>query len=336
MPTSTPAPTQLLHMVTGYYVPQMLYVVASLGIADLLIRGARSLDDLAVTTHTHAPSLVRLLRALASVEIFAENAQGYWQLTPLADGLRSDVPHSQRAWVQLYGGIQQRAWQDLLYSVQTGQPAFPHVFGASFYDYLASHPDDAALVDTAMDHSVDVWLATIPTSTAWDNVQMVMDIGGGHGALLAQLLTAHPHLDGILFDLPHVIAGAAPILERAGVLHRCRILGGDMFASIPSGSDMYVLSRVLLNWDDAHCLAILRNCRQALGADGRLLIIDAVASDGTLESGVALWDVFLLVIFGARVRRSADFEALLHAADLQLLAIHATPSQFSIIEAQPQ
>ncbi len=336
MPASTPAPMQLLHMVTGYYVPQMLYVAASLGIADLLTSGPRSINDLAATTHTHAPSLVRLLRALASVEIFAENAQGYWQLTPLADGLRSDVPHSQRAWVQLYGGIQQRAWQDLLYSIQTGQPAFPHVFGASFYDYMASHPADAALVDTAMDHSVDAWLATIATSTTWDDVQTVMDIGGGHGALLAQLLTAHPHLEGMLFDLPHVVAGAAPLLERAGVLNRCRILGGDMFTTISTGSDVYMLSRVLLNWDDTHCLAILRNCRQALGAQGRLLIIDAVAPEGALASGTALWDVFLLVIFGARVRRSADFEGLLRAADLQLLALHTTPSQFSILEAQPQ
>jgi hypothetical protein len=323
-------------MVTGYYVPQLLYVAATLGIADLLTSGPRSIDDLAASTQTHAPSLLRILRALASIEIFAENAQGYWQLTPLADGLRSDVPHSQRAWVQLYGGIQQRAWQDLLYSTQTGQPAFPHVFGASFYDYMASHPDAAALVDSAMDHSVDAWLASIATSTTWDDVQTVMDIGGGHGALLAQLLAAHPHLEGTLFDLPHVVAGAAPTLERAGVLSRCHILGGNMFKTIPAGNDVYMLSRVLLNWDDAQCLAILRNCRQALAPQGRVLIIDAVAPDSALESGVALWDVFLLVIFGARVRRRADFEALLGAADLQLLAIRATPSQFSIIEAQPQ
>jgi hypothetical protein len=336
MSASTPAPMQLLHMVTGYYVPQMLHVAASLGIADLLSSGPRSIDDLAATTHTHAPSLLRLLHALASVDIFAENPQGYWQLTPLADGLRSDVPHSQRAWVQLYGGIQQRAWQDLLYSVQTGQPAFPHVFGASFYDYMASHPVDAALVDTAMDHSVDAWLTTIATSTAWDDVQTVIDIGGGHGTLLAQLLTAHPHLEGILFDLPHVVANAAPLLEHAGVLNRCRIRGGDMFTILPNGNDVYMLSRVLLNWDDTHCLTILRNCRQAMGSQGRLLIIDAVAPDGTLGSGVALWDVFLLVIFGARVRRRADFEALLQAADLQCQAIHTTPSQFSIIEARPQ
>jgi hypothetical protein len=321
-------------MVTGYYVPQMLYVAASLGIADLLAAGPQSSAELAAHTHSHAPSLERLLRALASVGVFTEASDGRWALTPLADGLRTDAPGSQRAWVELFGGIYQRAWLDLRYSIQTGQAAFPHVFGAPYYDYLANHPDAASLMDSAMDQSVDAWLSALTTTVRWDTVQTVMDIGGGHGGLLAQLLTAHPHLLGQLFDLPHVVAGAPPLLAQAQVAERCTIISGDMFVHIPSGSDVYVLARVLLNWDDDRCATILDSCRQALTPQARLLVIDVVAPDGPLPSGVALWDVFQLVIFGARVRRKDDFARLFANAQLELLAEYPTPSQFSILELQ--
>lgn len=324
----------LLHMVTGYYVPHMLYAVATLGVADYLATGSQSITVLAAQTQTHAPSLERVLRALASVGVFAEDPAGQWSLTPLAEGLQTNVPGSQRAWVQLYGGIQQRAWSDLLFSIQTGEAAFPHVFGERYYDYMAHHLDAAHLTDIAMDQSVDAWLSAITTSIGWENVDSVADIGGGHGSLLVRLLAAHPHLHGHLFDLPHVVAGAAAVVAQAHLTERCTIEAGDMFVAVPERKDVYILSRVLLNWDDEHCSTILRNCKQVLGEQARLLIIDPVTLDGPLASGVALWDVFQLVIFGARVRRQHDFEVLLQAAQLELVALHPTSSQFSILEVR--
>jgi hypothetical protein len=199
---------------------------------------------------------------------------------------------------------------------------------------MAAHPAIAALTDAAMDQSVGAWLRDVVQLPLWDNAQRVTDVGGGHGALLAQLLAAHPQLRGVVFDLPHVVAGAPPLIEAAGVAARCAILAGDMLTAVPGGSDCYVLSRVLLNWNDDDCVTILRNCRAALPATGRLLIIDAIAPDEALPAGVALWDIFLLVNFGARVRRRADFVALLHAADLELVAVYPTASQFSVLEAR--
>jgi hypothetical protein len=268
------------------------------------------------------------------VGVFAEDADGQWSLTPLAEGLQTDLPGSQRAWVQLYGGIQQRAWSDLLFSLQTGEAAFPHVFGERYYDYMAHHPDAAHLTDIAMDQSVDLWLSAITTLKSWEDVHSVADIGGGHGSLLTRLLAVHLHLHGHLFDLPHVVAGAPLVLAQAHMTERCTIEAGDMFVAIPEMKDVYILSRVLLNWDDEHCITLLRNCQRVLGDQGRLLIIDAVTADGPLASGIALWDVFQLVIFGARVRRQHDLEALLHAAQLELVALYPTPSQFSILEVR--
>ena len=324
----------LLHMVTEYYVPQLLHAVAMLGIADHLAAGPQSVADLAAQTQTHAPSLERILRALASVGIFAEDANGQWTLTPLAEGLQTNVPGSQRAWVQLYGGIQQRAWFDLLYSIQTGKAAFPYVFGEPYYNYMANNSEAASLMDTAMDQSVDIWLSALTTALPWDDIDTVADVGGGHGNLLVRLLTAHPHLHGHLFDLPHVVAGAPAILTQAQIGERCSVEAGDMFVALPEHQDVYILSRVLLNWDDEHCAVILRNCHRVLSDRARLVIVDAVSPEGPLASGVALWDVFQLVIFGARVRRQRDFEMLLQAAQLKLIAIHPTPSQFSILEVR--
>ncbi|NJM05810.1 methyltransferase [Candidatus Gracilibacteria bacterium] len=327
---------QLLHMVTGYYVPQLLYVVANLGIADHIAQGRNSIEELAKLTGTHPPSLLRVLRALASVGVFHENEDGQWSLTELGEGLRSDVPQSQRAWVQLYGGVQQRAWFDLLYSVQTGKPAFPHVFNQPYYDYMASHPEIAALTDIAMDQSVDAWLSDIAHLPLWHAAKSVTDIGGGHGALLARILPIYSHLQGIVFDLPHVTAGASAIVKKAGIESRCTIVSGDMLASIPKGSDTYILSRVLLNWSDEQCITILQNCREALSPTGKLLVIDAVAPDEPLPSGIALWDVFLLVIYGARVRKMDDFIKLLQAANLQVTHVYSTKSQFKAIEIRPK
>lgn len=322
-------------MMTGAYAPHLLYVAAELGLADQLAAGPLPTAELAACCGADTDALGRLLRALAHTGVVVEEEADRWGLTARGQGLRADAPDSQRAWVLLYGGIYQQAWGSLLYSVRSGQPAFPHVFGAPLYAYLADHPAEAALMNATQVTSVAPWLRAVGASDILAKARTVVDVGGGHGALLADVLRAHPQLRGVLLDLPHVVAGAGPLLAQAGVAARCEVIGGDAFVAVPSGGDVYLLSRVLLNWDDQRCVQLLRSIRRAMATHSRLLVVDAVTPPGPLPRGVAEWDVFLLVIFGARVRREPDFQALLHAADLTIETITPLPSQFSVITCRP-
>jgi hypothetical protein len=326
---------RLVELMTGAYVPHMLYVAAEFRLADLLADGPRSSDELAELAGAHAPSLARVLQALTYPGILRTEPDGRWALTELGEGLRSDIPGSQRPWVLLYGGIYQRAWGELLYSVRTGEPAFAHVFGAPLYDYLREHPGTAALMNATQTQSVPAWLGAVAEAYDFSQARTVVDVGGASGGLLAALLAAHPHLCGVLFDLPHAVAEAGPVLAQTGVAERCTVVAGDAFAEVPPGGDLYLLSRVLLNWGDERCVALLRRIRTAMSDGATLLVIDAVTPPGPLPRGVAEWDVFLLVIFGARVRHEPDFRALLEAAGFRLAEVHALPSQFSVLVCQP-
>jgi hypothetical protein len=331
----TPAPLEFFQLVTRYQIPQAIYVAAKLGIANLLADGPKSIEELARATGANPQSLKLLMYALSSVNVFAEDAQGRFELTPLASYLRSDMPHSQRAWALSQAETGYPTWAQLLHTITTGRPAFPRIFGVSYYEYMAQHPEIAADWDQSMDQTAQSWLHSLTTIYDFTRLRTVVDVGGGHGGLLASILKDVPDLRGILFDLPHVVAGAGPLLAEAGVAGRCEIVGGDMFAGVPGGGDIYIIARVLLNWDDERALAILKSCRRAMGEQARLLVVDIVDADADKPRSAAFGDLNLLLLMGGRQRTEAEFHSLFGSAGFSIAQITPTHSHFKMIEGVP-
>ena len=318
----------LFTMVTGYYVSRAIYVVAKLGIADHLSEGPRRVDDLAAATGTHAPSLKRVLRLLASVGVFTEEADSRFALTPIGACLRAGVPGSMRAAALLFGGVTQQAWGDLLRSVETGEPAFRRVFGMDSFDYMAQHPDEAANFDAAMADFTKHIATAVVAAYDFSPFRRIVDVGGGNGALLAGILKANPSLAGVLFDLPQVADRAIAPMRELGLADRCEIVGGDFFKAVPAGGDAYLLKHVIHDWNDDRAAEILRNCRRAMGAEAKLLILEGVYPpriDQSDESrGAAANDVNMLVCTGGRQRSEAEFRNLYEAAGFRLTRILPT------------
>lgn len=321
-------------MTMGHNTPQVLYVAAKLRIADLLADGPRSSAALAEATGAHLQALYRLLRALVGLGLLARVTAGSdgegdrWELTPLGSALREDAPDSQRAWILTMGEFGYPVWGELLYSVRTGRPAFEQVFGQSYYDYMAIHPEAAGTWDRMMDDSAREWLAPLAANLDFSGVGTLVDVGGGHGTFLAAALRANPHLRGILFDLPHVVAGAEPLLREMGVADRCEVVGGDMFAELPTGGGAYCLARVLFNWDDQHALALLTNCRRAMASGGKVVVVGFVMPERDVSPGASIGsDLGLLVMMGGRERTEREFRALFAEADLSITSIERIPPQ---------
>jgi hypothetical protein len=327
----------LLHMVTGCWISQALYVAAKLGIADLLQEGPQSCTRLAEATQTHAGALYRVLRALASVGVFAEDEAGRFSLTPLAELLRTDAPGSLRAFAIMLGAPEHwRAWEGVLHSVHTGQPAFDHVFGMPLFEYFPTHPEAARIFDDAMTSRSSQENTAIIAAYDFTAAHTVVDVGGGQGTLLASILELHPHVGGVLFDLPHVIASARTRIEGTGQVARWECVDGDFFTAVPAGGDCYLLKKVIHDWDDERAQRILTNCRTAMSDTGRLLLIEPLIPPGNEASFNKLLDLLMLVWnAGGRERTEREHQELLAAAGFHLSRVIPTRAGVSIIEAVP-
>jgi len=327
----------LLHMVTGCWVSQALYVAAKLGIADLLHEGPQSCASLAEATQTHAGALYRVLRALASVGVFAEHEEGRFSLTPLADLLRTDAPGSLRAFAIMLGAPEHwRAWEGVLHSVRTGQPAFDHVFGSPLFQYFSTHPEAARIFDDAMTSRSGQENTAIVAAYDFAATHTVVDVGGGQGTLLASILGVHPNTRGVLFDLSHVIAPTRARIERTGQTARWECVAGDFFAAVPAGGDCYLLKKVIHDWDDERAKHILTNCRTAIPDTGRLLLIEPLIPPGNEASFNKLLDLLMLVWnAGGRERTEREHQSLLASSGFHLSRVIPTRSGVSIIEAVP-
>src|SRR4051812_14253685 len=257
---SQPTPQdQMARMITGYWTSQMVHVAAKLGLADHLAGGPRTADELAAATGTHARSLYRLLRALASVGIFSEGEGGRFTQSPLSERLRREVPGSQWAMAVMMGDEHYYAWGDLLESVRTGQAAFDRLYGKPIFEYLGEHPEQAKIFDAAMTSIHGRETGAMLDAYDLSDIRVLADIGGGNGSNLIGVLGRYPEMKGILFDLPHVVERAAAKLDQAGMSNRCEVVGGDFFASIPVQADAYFLRHIIHDWDDEKATLILRN-----------------------------------------------------------------------------
>jgi len=333
-PVHEMSPAQaLLQLTSGYWVSQAIYVVAKLGIADLLQDGSKSGEELAKATGTHAQSLSRVMRALASVGVFTEVAEGRFALTPLAGLLQTGIPNSMCAWAIMLGEESYRAWGEFLYSVKTGEPAFNHVYHMRRFEYLAQHPEAADVFNTAMTALFGRVHAAVVKAYSFSGFTKVVDVGGGNGFLITLILKAHPRVTGVLFETPAVIPDAKMYIEAAGLAARCETVAGDFFESIPEGGDAYLLAHVIQSFDDDRSVTILRSCRRAMAKHGRLLLIEPVISPGNAPSFAKLLDLHMLVITGGRQRTEAEYRTLLESAGLRLTNVIPTESGESVIEA---
>ena len=335
--TTNDFPPQLVlqQMIQGFQVTQCIYVAAKLGIADLLKDGPRTSEELAQATGTHAPSLYRVLRLLTAVDLLTEQEAHSFALTPLGTYLQTDVPGSMHDTILCYCDTPVwYAWGDLLHSAETGKPGYQHILGLSLFDYNQQHPEHA----TRFNNMMTEWTASVaPTVAAtydFSAIQTLVDVGGGHGQMLASILQAHSTLHGVLFDLPYVVAGATPLLEAAGVASRCEFIGGDAFTSVPAGYEAYLLSRVIHDWDDERALSLLTRCHQAMKPQGKVLLVERVILTGSTPQVLVLEsDVQMLVIAGGKERTDAEYRALLSAAGFELTRLIPVLTPFYVIEA---
>jgi hypothetical protein len=334
--SETAAPANLvIEMARGYQLSQALHAAAELGIADLLSGGARPTSELARATGSDEAALHRLLRLLASRGIFRAISEHAFDLTELGHLLRRDVQGSLRSQVLHWGhATQQAAFAELAHSLRSGEPAFERVFGMGHWDYLASDAPARELFKAAM--AAHPSHAEVPAAYDFSKIASIVDIGGGNGQLLAEILRAHPHMSGVLLDRPVMVAGARRSFALAGLGERCKVIGGDFFVAIPRAAEAYILSNVLMDWSDAEAERLLWRCREAMLAGSRLLIVERLLPMDHTASLGQLCDLAALVTTGGRCRTAAEFDRLLTAAGMRLGRMVMTPSGFSILEARPR
>lgn len=331
-PAMETARQELFMIISGCKLTQALYVAAKLGIADHLVRGPMSADELAKKVGANPKALLRLMRHMTALGIFTQDESKKFGLTPLGELLRDDNPESMR-YNAIYSGEENyKATGDLLHTVRTGETAFNHLYGKGHFDWLADHPEESSTFNKAMAQSLRR-LQNPLESYDYSGKHLIVDVGGGRGDLITSIIRANPGLKGILFDLPQGSSEAQSQLKTNGVADRCRIVRGSFFNSVPEGGDVYVLSRILHDWPDDKAATILANCRKAIKEDGTLLIRDNVLTDRD-EIGSQL-DVTMMIMTGGEERTESEWSNLLRAARFTLTKVHRKEGHLDLIEAKP-
>lgn len=323
-------------MLYGGIVAKSIQAVAELGIADLVAQQPQHVQVLAETTGTDISSLYRLLRGLAMLGVFREIATGEFTNTPLSECLRRDIPgsmHDLALYVPHDGNW--RAWMHLMDVLKTGKASFPQANGLELFEYLNTHPTTAEHFNHSMTSLSASVAAEFLMVYSFKDFSSVVDVGGGHGLLLASILQDHPNLQGVLFDLPSVIEGALPFLTEKGVTKRCDLVAGSFFESIPAGYDVYVLKHILHNWSDEQAIEILSCCRKAIPPHGKLLIVEMLLPSGNDFHPAKWFDISMMISVGGKERTELEFRQLLAQSDFKLQRILPMKSTVVILEANP-
>ena len=324
----------ILPFITGQWLARSLYVVAKLGVADLLADGQRSVDQLAETTRMHSNSLYRVIRALASVGFFTEIKPRHFELTPLGEALKTDAPGALRSTVlTLTGQWQWKSWGEILYCVQTGQTGTEKVFGKNVFDYLSENPEEAGWFNDAMEGFHGPEAPAVAKAYDFSGAGTIVDVGGGSGTLLTTILQAYPQTKGLLFDLPHAAEQSNERFNRLGLSDRCKFVEGTFFESIPEG-DVYTLSHIIHDWNEDQCVTILANCKQANPA-AKVLIVEMVLPPGDAFHPGKLLDLQMLALPGGQERTEEEYAALFGKAGYKLARVVPTESPVSVVEGIP-
>ncbi len=327
-----PPHIQLMQMMSAKMVAKPIYAVAKLGIADLVRDSPKSAAELAQATGTHAASLYRVLRALASVGLFSERGDGRFEKTPVSQLLESG-PQSMRGFAIMFGEPwHDRAWTEILHSIKTGESGFRHAMGMSAFDFFHQNADAAGVFNNAMTSFSTSGAEAVLQAYSFADIHKIVDIAGGHGVLLQKILNSNPALHGVLFDLPAVVAGATSNLAKVKAIV-AKIVGGSFFDPITVAADAYCMKHIIHDWDDDRCTQILKNIHHAALPGAKLLLIGMVIPAGNAPSFGKLLDLEMLIMTeGGKERTEAEYRELLAGAGWKLNRIVPTQAPVSIIE----
>jgi len=331
---AVPPHAQLIQMGTGQWVSRIVYVAAQLELADHLASGPKSAAELAGATRTHARSLHRLMRTLASFGVLSEGDDSRFALTPLGEALKTGAPGSARATIlSMAGQWMWRAWEDFPYSVATGKTAMEKAWGMPIFDFMAKEPQEAALFNEAMIGIHGAEPPAVAEAYDFSRFGVIADVGGSTGNMLAHILTRHPGPRGLLFDQAHVVRDAPALIEARGLSSRIAIESGSFFERVPAGADAYILSHIIHDWSEEQCLTILGNCRQAMPPHGTLLIVEFVLPRGDTPHFGKLADMVMLALPGGEERTEVEYRTLLDKAGFRLTRVVPTETPASVVEA---
>jgi hypothetical protein len=334
-PQTLPAHVGMLQLLNGAYVVGAVSCLAQLGIPDLVDAAPKSAEELAKETGADTQALYRLMRATACVGVLSEGPDGKFSQTPSSKVLCSNATPSLRAFAIMTGREWHgRGWSRLEYCVRTGRQALEQIYGMPIFEYLKQNPGEAQIFNDAMTELSMIDGPAVADAYNFEGLRSIVDIAGGHGLLLATILQKNPHLRGTLFEMPHVLEGAAngplkPLMER------CTLASGDMFSSVPSGADAYIMKHIIHDWTDDRCLLLLKACRKGVNPGGRLLVIDNVIQPGNDFSPGKFLDLQMLIFPSGCERTEKQFRDLLSAAGWRLNRIIPTAAADSIVEAVP-
>ena len=336
LPDVTPPPEmQVVQMALGGFVTRALYALAELGIADHFENGPLSAEDIARATNTHAPFLYRLLRNMTGFGFFIEDENHRFSLTPMGATLQSRLGYVRSSVRTLAGSTVWRSLDEIVHSIETGEACVKKAFKKPYFDHLRENPKELSLFNETMIGIHGDEPPAIAQCCDFSETRRLIDIGGGTGSLLAEILRENPKLDGVLYELPEVADEARRNIAAEGLTKRCKVVEGDFFRSCPTGGDAYILSHIIHDWDEEKCLRILENCHTAMQGRGRLLIIEQIIPpDNSFHPGKVL-DLIMLTMHSGQERTQDEYAALLKKASFQLERTISTTTPASVMEAFP-
>ncbi len=328
------AAPQLMQFITAKWISQPLHVVTKLGIPDILSQGPKSIDDLAKECNAHGPYLYRVMRALASMGIFTETENKVFNLTPMSECLQENKMRSIA--LMFLSEWHNKAWGKLLHSVKTGDFAFETAFGMPAFDWLEQNPEAAKVFNEANQVKTITTHAAITDVYDFEQFNSITDVGGGYGGLLFKILEKNKNLNGVIADLSYLIKNAAEQISMMNLTDRCIAVACDFFVEVPNGSDCYILSHILHDWDDNKSKDILKNCYDAMRQDAKLLLVEYIVPEGNEFSIAKLLDLEVLVMGGGCERTEKEFVELLNNTGFILENIIDTQEGISILECSKQ
>jgi O-methyltransferase domain/Dimerisation domain len=331
-----PPPIAVMELILGAWLSQAITAATQLGIADALVAGPLTADELGAKVGADSDAVARLMRLLISRGIFRRRSGNRFALNALGDTLRSDAPVSMAGAALFFGSKEHREhWTSLVESVRTGKASVPAIRGMEFFEYVAENPDFAGLFNNAMTSTSEMLEAALVAAADLNRFRTIADVGGGHGKMLSAMLTAAPSARGVLVDLPDVVAGAPAVFAERGLIERVRIEGGSFFDGVPSGADAYVMKNVLHDWDDDKSTDILRNIRAVADSGTTLLLFEMVIPEHDREFFGKLVDLEMLLVAGSFERSENQWRTVLERGGFRLTRIVPTASPLSVVEAAP-
>lgn len=334
--SSPPAQMIILKMIANLWIGRALTFAARAGIADLLREGPKSAAELSTTLGYQEEPLYRTLRVLTVNNVFAELPGRRFALTPVSELLRSDVQGSSQAVAAHFGFTSfWHAMAEIDHTMRTGAPSFDEANGKDLWAHLRENGEEAAVFNRAMTATSAITAEPVAKAYDFTGIRTLVDVGGGHGALLAAILARNPEMRGVLFDLPEVVAGAPASIEVAGLSDRITIQPGTFFEGVPAGGDAYIMKSIIHDWDDARSLEILASCRRAMEPEARLLLVEMLVTDGLDGLMPKVGDLGMMLLSGGKERTAEEFGDLLSRAGFRMTRVVLTESFARIIEAEP-